>query len=305
MDRLEAMRAFVTALDEGSLAAAGRKLGRSPAAMTRAISALESQIGRPLFERTTRIVRLTEAGRHYSEIARRILAELEELNLFVEGARADPGGVLRITAPVFAGSEILRPCVDSFLDTYPQVRAQLLLLDRVVNLIEEGMDIALRIAHLPDSSLMAVQLGKVRRVVCASPAYLARHPDIHKPSDLAAHQTITLAESRQADHWSFPSRAAGAGGRVVRLTPRMSVNNIAAAKGSALDGNGIVRLFSYQVAEEVRAGQLVILLDAFEAAPLPVHLIAPKERLAIAKTRAFMDFALPLLRAAFTAKSIG
>lgn len=305
MDRLDAMKAFVAALDEGSLAAAGRRLGRSPAAMTRAVAALERQIGMPLFERSTRIVRLTPAGARYAAVARRILVELEAINLLAAGEPASPRGMLTVTGPVVAGAEILRPCLDDYLDAYADVRARLLLLDRQANLIDEGIDVALRIAHLPDSALVGTQVGTVRRVVCASPAYLARHAAIRAPGDLAAHRIISLAETRQEGNWSFAARTSRAGGRVVRLTPRLLVNSIAAAKGSAVDGKGVVRLLSYQVAGEVHDGRLVILLETFEPAPLPVHLIAPRERLAVPRARAFVDFALPRLRAAFAARSLG
>jgi DNA-binding transcriptional LysR family regulator len=305
MDRLDAMRAFVVALDEGSLAAAGRRLGRSPAAMTRAIAALETQLGTPLFERKTRIVRLTDSGARYAAVARRILAELEEINLLAAGEPAAPRGLLTVTAPVVAGADILRPCLDDYLDAYPEVRAMLLLVDRQTNLLEEGIDVALRIAYLPDSALVAMRVGSVRRVVCAAPAYLARHPAIREPGDLAAHRIISLAETRQTENWSFPAGTSRAGGRIVRLTPRLVVNTIAAAKGSAMAGKGVTRLFSYQVAEEVRDGRLAIVLDAFEPAALPVHLVALRERLAAPKTRAFVDFVLPRLKAAFEARSIG
>jgi DNA-binding transcriptional LysR family regulator len=305
MDRLDAMRAFVAALDEGSLAAAGRRLGRSPPAMTRAIAGLETQIGMRLFERRTRLVRLTEAGERYAAVARRILAELDELNLLVSGETAQPRGVLTVTAPVVAGGEILRPCLDDYLDAHPQVRARLLLLDRLVNLGEEGIDVALRIGHLADSALVAMRVGSVRRVVCAAPGYVRQTPAIREPGDLGRHRIISLAETRQAENWSFAPRAAGAGARIVRLTPRLLVNNIAAAKGSALAGKGVARLLSYQVADDVRAGRLAILLQKFEPPAMPVHLVALRDRLAMPKTRAFVDFALPRLKAAFAAKAMG
>ncbi|HEX2115715.1 MAG TPA: LysR family transcriptional regulator [Alphaproteobacteria bacterium] len=304
MDRLDAMRAFVLALDEGSLAAAGRRLGRSPPAMTRAVAALEMQIGTKLFERKTRIIRLTEAGERYAAVARRILAELDEINLLAAGEAAQPRGLLTVTAPVVAGAEILRPCLDDYLDAHPQVCARLLLLDRFANLVEEGIDVALRIGQLSDSALVAMRVGSVRRVVCASPAYLKRHAAIRAPGDLAGHRIISLAETRQAENWSFASRSSRAGARVVRLAPRLLVNNIAAARGSAMAGKGVTRLLSYQVAEEVCAGRLAILLEKFEPAPMPVHLVAPRDRLAMPKTRAFVDFVLPRLKAAFAAKSI-
>jgi DNA-binding transcriptional LysR family regulator len=304
MDRLDAMRAFIAALDEGSLAAAGRRLGRSPPAMTRAIASLEAQIGMRLFERRTRLVRLTEAGERTAIVARRILAELDELNLLAAGETAQPRGVLTVTAPVVAGGDILRPCLDDYLDAHPQVRARLMLLDRLVNLGEEGIDVALRIGHLADSAMVAMRVGSVRRVVCAAPAYLKRHGAIREPGDLSKHRIVSLAETRQAENWSFAPRAAGGGARIVRLAPRLLVNTIAAARGSALAGKGVARLLSYQVADDVRAGRLAILLEKFEPAEMPVHLVAPRDRLAMPKTRAFVDFALPRLKAAFAAKTM-
>jgi len=297
MDRLSALRGFIAALDEGSLAAGGRRVGRSPAAMTRMLAALELQAGVRLFERSTRRLRPTEAGTAYAEAARRVLAEVELLDgAALEGS--GPRGVLTLTAPVSAGTQILRPVIDAFLEANPLVQVRLLLLERVANLVEEGFDAALRIAHLPDSGLIATRVGSVRRVVCAAPAYLAGTPMPLQPGDLAGHVVIGLAESRQENNWIF------SGGRTVRLRPRLAVNSIAAARSSAIEGRGIVRLLSYQVADDIRAGRLIPLIEAFEPPPLPVHLVAPRDRLALAKTRAFMAFAAPRLRAAFTAAEL-
>jgi DNA-binding transcriptional LysR family regulator len=304
MDRLEAINAFVATIDDGSMAAAGRRLGKSPPAMTRAIANLEMQVGVPLFERTTRLVRLTEAGEQFAEAARRILLQLEEINLLSATPMAKPHGLLTISAPVVAGTKILAPIVDAFLNSYPAVRCSLLLSDRSANLVSDGMDIALRIAHLPNSTLIAIPLGSVRRVVCASPDYLARMPQINIPSDIARHQTITLAETHQARNWSFASRVGGTGARVIRLEPRLSVNDVNTAKASAIAGHGLTRLLSYQVADSVHAGRLKIILPEYERRPLPVQLIASKERLAMPKTRCFVDFAVPLLRAEFAALSL-
>lgn len=298
MDRLDAMRAFVTALDEGSLAAAGRRLGKSPAAMTRALAVLEGRVGTALIERTTRLLRATPAGERFAETARRILADLDAAVLDTGNAHT-PGGLLTITAPDFAGTHILRPVIDAYLDAHPAVQVKLLLLDRPANLVEEGIDIALRIAHLPDSALVAMRVGSVRRVVCASPAYLAGNPPIRTPGDLSAHRIIALSDSRQADNWSFPSKRGRSGGTTIRLTPRFSVNSVRAARESAIDGKGVIRPLSYQIADAVHDGRLATVLAMFEPVPLPVHLIAPKQRLAIARTRTFADFALPRLREAF------
>lgn len=298
MDRIDAMRVFVTAVDEGSLAGAGRRLGRSPAAVTRAIAFLESHAGAQLLHRTTRSIRLSDAGQRYAAACRRVLAELEEADLLVSNEGAAPRGMLTITAPVVSGRRILRPILDAFLDTQPAVRARLFLLDNAVSLIDEGIDVALRIAHLPDSSLKAIRVGEVRKVVCASPSYLAGRSPIREPGDLVSHQCLALAQFGQ-DTWSFPPARGSAAPRSVHIAPRLVVNGVDAVVASAVEGHGVTRVFSYQVADEVRKGQLTLLLEDAEPPPLPVHLITPEGRLSIARVRAFVDFAVPRLRAEF------
>ena len=203
MDRIDAMKVFVAALDEGSLAAAGRKLGRSPAAVSRAVAFLEGHVGVPLLHRTTRLIKLSEAGERYAAACRRMLTDLEEADILAAGERSAPRGTLTVTAPVTSGEEVLRPILDAFLDAYPTVSAKLYLLDRPVNLIDEGIDLALRIAHLPDSSMVAVRVGEVRRIVVAAPSYLAKHPRIDEPRDLAKQQIIAMNHFG-VDSWSFP-----------------------------------------------------------------------------------------------------
>jgi DNA-binding transcriptional LysR family regulator len=189
MDRIEAMSVFITALDEGSLAAAARRRMRSPAAVSRAIAFLEARVGAQLLHRTTRSMACSEAGERYAIACRHMLAELEEAEAIAGGERAAPRGILSISAPPISGEDVLRPILDDFLDAHPMISARLLLLDHPVNLIEEGMDVAMRIADLPDSSLIATRVGTdVRRVVVGSPDYLARYPAITKPADLAAHE---------------------------------------------------------------------------------------------------------------------
>lgn len=292
------MRVFVAALDDGSLAAAGRRLGRSPAAVTRAIAQLEAHVGVQLLHRTTRSLRLSEAGERYAAACRRILTDLEEADMLAAGDRAAPRGTLAVTAPVVSGEAVMRPIVDAYLDAYPLVAARLHLLDRVVNLIDEGMDAALRIADLPDSSMIAVRVGAVRRVVVAAPDYLARHPPIAAPADLVHHRIIAPVQLGQ-DSWSFAPAAGGAAPRVVALKPRLVVDTVRAARDSVLEGRGVTRLLSYQVAEAVRAGTLAIVLAEDEPAPLPVHLVVPERRLSLPKVRAFVDHAVPRLRDAF------
>src|SRR6478609_7510391 len=237
MDRLDAMKVFVLAVDEGSLAAAGRKLGRSPAAVSRAIAFLEERVGAELLHRTTRSIKLSEAGERYAIACRRILTDLEEAEIAAAGERSAPRGALTLTAPVHAGEIVLRPILDSFMEAYPAVSARLYLLDRPVNLIDEGIDVALRIAHLPDSSFVAIRLGEVRRVIAASPQYLARHPIINEPADLAKHQIIAMTHFG-LDSWSFPPLKGSSVPRVVQFAPRLVVNTVRAAIESATEGQG-------------------------------------------------------------------
>ena len=298
MDRIDAMKVFVAALDEGSLAGASRRTGRSAAAVSRAIAFLEAHIGVPLLHRTTRSLKLSEAGERYAIACRKVLMDLEEADRNAAGERSVPRGTLTISATVFSGVEILRPIVDAYMDEFPTVSVRLHLLERPVNLIDEGMDLALRITHLPDSSLVAHRIGEVRRVVVASPRYLAKHPRIAEPADLAKHQIIAMAHMG-SESWSFPPLESSSVPRAVPFVPRLVVNNVRAAIASAVDGHGVTRLLSYHVAPEVRQGQLQIVLADAEPAPIPVHLVSPYGRLAVPKVRAFVDFAMPRLRARF------
>jgi DNA-binding transcriptional LysR family regulator len=296
MDRIDAMSAFVGAADEGSLVGASRRLGRSPAAVTRAIAALERMVGTRLLHRTTRSVRLTEAGERYIASCRRILADLQEAELMAAGERTSPRGVLNVTAPLLFGRLYVRPVLDAFLDAYPAVQARLLLLDRVVNLIDEGMDAAVRIGHLPDSGLIAVRTGEVRRVVCASPAYLRRRKPPQEPADLSAHDCISMAGLTPIDAWPFSSTPGSDSLRAIHVRPRLVVTEAEAAVASAVEGHGVICVLSYQVERELKSGRLKLLLEQFEPPPLPVHVIYPEARLSAAKTRAFVDFAVPRLR---------
>jgi DNA-binding transcriptional LysR family regulator len=298
MDRIDAMKVFVTALDEGSLAGAGRKLGRSPAAVSRAVAFLENHVGVQLLHRTTRSRKLSEAGERYAAACRRVLTDLTEADVLVAGERSAPLGTLVLAAPVTSGEEVLRPILDAFLDAYPKVSARLYLLDRIVKLIDEGIDAALRIAHLPDSSMVALRVGEVRRVTVAAPSYLAKHPPIDQPGDLARHQIIAMNHFG-VDSWSFPPIDGSTIPRTAQFTPRFVVDSVRAAVASAVEGRGVTRLFSYQVAAHVRDGGLRILLRSDEHAPLPVHVVTPAGRLSVPKVRAFVDFVVPRLRAQF------
>jgi DNA-binding transcriptional LysR family regulator len=296
LDKLSAVKVLIAAVDAGSLTGAARRLGRSSAAITRTIAFLEEELGVVLLRRTTRSIRLSEAGERYVAACRRILADLEEADLIAAGAQATPRGLLTVTAPVMFGTRILRPIVDEFLRAYPDVQIRYLLLDRQVHLTDEGIDVALRIAPLPDSSLIAIKVGEIRRVVAASPQYLENGPMLRGPEDLAFHECITHGEPLQNEVWSFPALPGTEKPRNVRISARLHVNLIESAVRSAVDGHGVVRVLSYQIEPEVHDGRLKIILADAEPDPIPVHLITPAGRLESAKVRAFVDFAVARLR---------
>ncbi|WP_019832143.1 LysR family transcriptional regulator [Sphingomonas sp. PR090111-T3T-6A] len=298
MDRIDAMKVFVATLDEGSLAGAGRRLGKSPAAVSRAIAFLENHVGAELLHRTTRSLKLSEAGQRYAVACRRVLTDLEEADIIAAGERSAPRGLLTITAPVAAGETVLRPIVDAFMDEYPAVNVRLYFLDRPANLIDEGIDLALRIQNLVDSTLVAIRVGEVRRVVAAAPRYLEQHPLIEEPADLAKHQIVAMTHFG-LESWSFPPLPGSSVPRTVQFAPRIIINSIRGAVASAVEGRGVTRMFSYHIADELREGKLRILLADAEAPALPVHLIAPHGRLQVPKVRAFADFAVPRLKAHF------
>ncbi len=300
MDRIDAMKVFVTAVEEGSLAGAARLLKRSPTAVSRALNLLEAHVGVQLLHRTTRTLRLSEAGQRYVTACKRVLMDLEEADMLAGAERFAPRGVVTISAPPILGEDVLRRIVDDFLEKYPAVSVRLLMLDRFVNLVDEGVDLALRIGNLADSSLVTTRLGgNIRRVVVASPAYLANHPRIDEPSDLSGHQIIAFTNFG-LDSWNFTPAEGSTIPRTVQFSPRLTVNSVRAAVASAVAGTGLTRLYSYHVAEHVRDGRLQIVLADAEHPPLPAHLVAPHGRMSVPKVRAFVDFATPRLRAQFT-----
>jgi DNA-binding transcriptional LysR family regulator len=286
MDRLDELTIFVAIVEAGSLVSAARRLRRSPPAVTRALSSLEDRIGLRLVDRTTRRLAPTEAGNGLAERARAFLADYEEM--LVGASQAPIRGVLRITAPVQFGRRHVAPIVSAFLNAYPDMRVELSLNDRNLDLIEEGLDLAVRIGPLADSSLVARQVGSVRRVVVASPAYLARRGVPRTPADLATHDTIFGMALSPAREWRFgPPRR----GSVVRLSPRLLVDDVEAQLQAAQAGRGIARVLSYQVSDEVAAGSLVRLLQDFEPEPLPVQLVTLSRSHMAPKVRAFLDSA--------------
>jgi DNA-binding transcriptional LysR family regulator len=289
------MKIFVATLEEGSLVGAGRKLGRSPAAISRALAFLEAHVGVQLLHRTTRLIKVSEAGARYAAACRRVLADLDEAETLAAGERSAPLGTLTVTASAPSGEEVLLPILNDFLDAFPTVSVRLHLLARQANLIDEGIDAALRIAHLPDSSMVAIRVGEVRRVIAGAPSYLAKRPPIDVPADLAKQRIISINHFG-VDSWTFPPRDGSTGARTVNFTPRLVVNSVRAGVSSAADGRGLTRAFSYQVAEHVQTGRLQLVLTADEPPPLPVHIVVPEGRLSVPKVRAFVDFVVPRLR---------
>ena len=237
----------------------------------------------------------TEAGLRYLEVARRVLADLASANAVAGAELSIPRGLLTITAPLAFGARYVRPLVNELLVVHPEVSVRLMLLDRLVQVIDEGVDVAVRIAHLPDSALLATAVGEVRRVVCASPAYLGRHGKPRAPADLSTHRCISFSATTPSDTWIFgPKKAERA--RQVRVNPVFRVNVADAAIDAAVDGMGVVCALSYQVAPALERGALVRILTAFEPAPLPVHLVYPAAAAPVAKVRVFVALATPRLR---------
>jgi DNA-binding transcriptional LysR family regulator len=297
MDRLDLLSIFVAVAEQGSFVAAARRLRRSPAAVTRAISALEDRLATRLFNRTTRAVALTDAGARYLELCRKALADFDQLELFAASEKDEPRGILTLTAPELFGRLHVLPIVQAFMRDFPAIEISLLLLDRVVSLVDEGIDLGLRIAHLPDSSLRAIRVGSVRRVACASPAYLAEHGEPGTPHDLASHETITIASARPVgDRWNFAGKQ---GMLKVPIKSRLIVNNIHAALDSAVLGCGIARVLSYQSEALEKAGKLRIVLSGYEPPPIPIHIVHPVGRYLAPKVRLFIDRAVSVLRERF------
>jgi DNA-binding transcriptional LysR family regulator len=294
MDQVHLMSVFVAVGEEEGFAAAARRLALSPAAVTRAIAALEEKIGVKLLLRTTRNVRLTEAGRRYLDDSRAILSSIEEANETAAGVNSAPKGNLSVTSPVLFGKTFVMPGIVRYLKTYPEVEVSALFLDRVVNLVEEGIDVAVRIGHLPDSSLKALRVGQVRRVLCASPEYLAKRGVPRHPDDLLRHTIVAASGVTPRVEWKF---GAVDDPTTVRLRPRLTVTSNDAAIAAVVMGLGICRLLSYQVADELAAGRLKIVLADFEEAPWPVHLVHRESKFGASKVRNFIDLLAGELKA--------
>lgn len=288
MDRFHEMRVFVEVAEAGSFAKASRVLRLSPPAVTRAVSALEERLGIRLFNRTTRSVSLTEAGQRFLLSSNRVLSELEDAERDVVGDAGVVQGHLNVTASVTFGRTVVAPLLGSFLAANPRLSLSLVMLDRVTNLVEEGFDVAIRIGDLPDSTLMARRIGQVRRLLVASPEYLAKRGAPASPDDLKLHSIIGFTSLMSAREVSFEELGKR---RKLNLRPRLEVNDAAAAIAAAETGEGVTTSLCYIVGESIRSGRLVPVLQEFWPAPAPVHIVYPHSRLLAAKVRAFVDWA--------------
>jgi DNA-binding transcriptional LysR family regulator len=287
MDRFQEMQIFLAVAEEQGFAAAARRLKISPPSVTRAIAAMEARIGTQLLSRTTRSLHLSEAGQRYLDDCRRILAELTEAEEAAAGSFSIPWGHLTVTAPVLFGELFVAPILGEYLDQFAQVSINALLVDRVVNMTDEGVDVAVRIGHLQETGQQAIKVGEVRRVVCAAPAYLERHGRPQHPGQLREAKIVTSSSSQLVSEWQFME-----GGQPlnVAVEPRLVVTANNAAINLARLGWGVTRVLSYQVASDVRAGALEIILQDFEPPALPIHVVFQNSARVPAKVNTFVDF---------------
>lgn len=294
MDRIDAMATLVAAVDGGSLSAASRALGMPLATVSRKVSDLEAHLGTQLVIRTSRKLMLTEAGQIYLAASRRILDQIDEAERVASGEYRAPRGHLTVTAPIMFGKLHVAPVILAFLGAYPEIDARLVLGDQVVNLIDDQLDVAVRIGSLPDSAMLATRLGAVRWVTCASPAYLAERGTPETPEALAGHDCVMFEGLYASNVWTFGGERQR---RAVPIKPRFAVNTADAAIAAAIGGGGITRVLSYQVADALNSGTLRLILREAEPDPLPVHLVHAGQALVPLKLRAFLDFATPRLKA--------
>jgi DNA-binding transcriptional LysR family regulator len=294
VDRLEAMSILLEAIESGSLSGAGRRLGMPLATVSRKISQLEARLNTRLVQRSARRLTLTDSGRSYAAACKRILEGVGEAERAASGEYSAPKGELIITAPIVFGRLHVLPVAIAFLKAYPDINIKIVQADRLLNLLEEHVDLAVRIGELPDSGLMAMRVGAIRRVTCASPAYFAERGAPQSPDELSAHDCITFEGLASTGAWTF---RIGEPDKPIAIRSRLVVNTAEAAIDAAIAGVGITRVLSYQIASAVRAGALAVALEEFEPAPWPVSLVHGAQGLMPLKLRAFLDFAAPRLRA--------
>ena len=290
MDRWLAMRVFVKVAETESFAKTARQMHMSAPAVTRTVAALEALIGARLFVRTTRSVKTTEAGGRYLADCRRILGDIAEAESAAAGHYAEPSGTLAVTASAMFGQMYVLPIVTEFLDAYPGMRARTFFVDRPVNIVDEGIDVAVRIGHLPDSGFTAIQVGSVRRVICGSPAYLDSRGAPATPTDLRDHRIVASNSAWASPEWRF------ADGQKVVIDPALQCNTNEAAIATAQAGWGLTRVLLYQIGPALLDGTLQIVLSEFEEPALPIHVLYPEGRQAPAKVRAFVDLTVSRLK---------
>lgn len=293
MDRLEAMTIFLTAADNGSLSAASRQLHIPLATVSRRVSELEAHLNVRLLHRGSRKLVLTDAGSAYVIACRRIIEEIAEVERTASGEYRVPQGELVITAPAVMGRSHVLPIVTEFLGAFPDVRIKLQLTDRYVNLVEDHIDLAVRVGELPDSSMIATRVGLIRMVLCASPAYLKRRGVPKKPADLAAHECVIHESSAPSNNWEFATEKST---QTIRVQSRLAVNLGEAEVAAASGGAGIARVLSYLIDDLLKSRSVVKLLESYEPSPMPVSLVYSSQRQIPLKLRAFLDFSIPRLR---------
>jgi DNA-binding transcriptional LysR family regulator len=297
MDRLHLMNVFVAVAEEQGFAAAARRLAMSPPAVTRAISALEERLAVKLLNRTTRYVRATEAGLRYLEDARKILHDVDIADEAAAGINAEPQGHLTVTAPVMFGQLHVIPGVVEYLKQFPKTQVNTIFLDRIVNLLEEGIDVGIRIGELPDSSMRALKVGSVRTILVASPVYIEQNRIPNHPEDLHSHSIIASNSSSLVSNWQFKTNDQPKNStQAIRLNARLNVNSNLSAIEAAQQGFGITRILSYQASKQLESGHLKILLADYEPEPLPINIVHREGRLATTKVRAFIDLMAQQLR---------
>ena len=287
------MQVFVKVAETRGFAEAARQLNMSPPAVTRAIASLEDLIGARLFTRTTRTVKLTEAGIRYFDDCQRILSDIVEAEAAAGGSYATPAGTLSVTASALFGRDYITPILMEYLDQNPDVNVRALFVDRITNLIDEGIDVGIRIGDLADSSFSAIRVGSVRRLVCGAPDYFEKYGIPQQPSDLAAHKIIVSSTSWSSLDWRFGRDQKNH----VHIKPRLTMSTYDAVIKATVQGWGLSRPLSYQIGQHLIDGHVQTVLTEFEEEPLPIHVVHPEGRRASAKVRAFVDLAVDRLRA--------
>ena len=293
MDQLRTMSVFVAVAEESGFASAARRLNMSPPSVTRAVSELEQRLGARLLHRTTRSVQVTDAGQRYLADCRRILSEIEEIDRHAAGIHATPRGMVTVTASALFGHMVIAPLLLDLLDRYREISVTTMFVDRVVHLVDEGIDVAVRIAELPDSSLSAMRVGSVRPVLCASPGYLAARGRPRTPSELNAHETIDFVNMTPGGEWAFDQGSKSHG---FRPRSRLRVNSADAAIAAAVAGRGITRVLSYMIAPQLQAGRLELVLDDYGPPAVPVHIVHKEPGRTSARIRAVVDHLVESLR---------